>query len=59
MNSQTIFQTTQVQIGKTLYTIKTIPSENASETAEQKFVRLVGQRVSEEIKSAENADFIA
>ena len=55
MNTQSIFRTTQTQIGKTLYTVKAMPSERASETAEQKLVRLVGERVSAEIKTAENA----
>lgn len=55
MNTKSIFRTTQTRIGKTLYTVKAMPSERASETAEQKFIRLVGERVSAEIKNTESA----
>lgn len=58
MNNQVIFRTTQKRIEKTLYTVKAIPSESALETAEQKLIRLVGQRVSAEMKNAENTEFI-
>jgi len=59
MNAQSVFRTTQTQIGKTIYTVRTMPSERATETAEQKLLRLVSERVSTEIKSAETADFSA
>lgn len=55
MNTQSIFRTTQTRIGNTLYTVKAMPSERAFETAEQKLARLVGERISAEIKNAENA----
>jgi len=58
MNNNNIFGTTQTQIGKTLYTVKTMPSERATETAEQKLVRLVKQRIISEIKKTEKPAFI-
>jgi hypothetical protein len=59
MNNNEIFQTTRTQIGKTLYIVKTMPSERATETAEQKLVRLVSDRVSAEMKNTENTVSIA
>ena len=57
MNNQNIFRTTRTQIGNTMYTVKTMPSERATETAEQKLVRLVRERISAEIKNAESPVF--
>jgi hypothetical protein len=50
---QTIFDTTETRIGNTMYIVKTMPSERATETVAQKFVRLVKDRISEEIKIPE------
>jgi len=55
MNTKNVFYVSQTQIGKTIYIVKTLPSERAVETAEQKLVRLVRERISAEIKSGENA----
>jgi len=57
MSNQNIFGITITQIGKTLYTVKTLPSERATETAEQKLVKLVSERVSTELKSVNNPVF--
>jgi len=59
MNTNDIFRISQTQIGKTLYTVKALPSEKATETAEQKLVRLVRERIAEEIKSGETPAFDA
>ena len=58
MNHQNVFRITETRIGKTVYTVKTMPSERATETAEQKLVRLVKERIPEEIKRAEKPVFI-
>jgi len=58
MNNSNIFRTTQTQIGKTLYTVKTMPSERAQETAEQKLVRFVKDCIITENKKSESPVFV-
>jgi len=41
VDSDNILRTTQRKIGKTLYNVRAIQSENARETAEQILVRLI------------------
>lgn len=53
---QTIFGTAETRIGNTVYIVKTMPSERATETAVQKLSRLVKDRINEEIKSSEPLD---
>lgn len=52
MNEHTVFRTTHTQIGKTLYIVKTLPSERATETAEQKLVRFVAGCMVDDLKNA-------
>lgn len=51
MKKQNIFNTTETQIGDTLYIVKTYPSETAAVTAEELLARLVSSRFSKEEKS--------
>ena len=48
-------KTTEMLIGNCKYIITTHFKENGRETAEQKLLRLVSDRVAAEIKSQENA----
>ena len=44
-------QTTEMQIGKTTYIVTTTFNEHGRETVQEKFVKLVADRISSEIKS--------
>jgi len=57
MDNQNIFRVSKKQIGNTLYTVKTLPSERATETVERKLVRFISERVSAEVKSVKNPVF--
>jgi hypothetical protein len=62
MNKNPVFGTTERQIGNTRYVVNTMPSEGATETAEQMLVRLVKDRIADDRKSQEslaNAGIIA
>ena len=48
-----VFGITERQIGNTLYKVKTMPSEQATETAEQMLIRLVKDRIADERNSLE------
>ena len=48
-------KTSETTIGKVKYIVTSIFSETARETAEQKFLRLVSDRVSDELKTSEAA----
>ena len=48
-------QTTEMVIGRTKYIVTTHYKESGRETAEQKFLRYVSGRVSEELKSGKPA----
>lgn len=47
-------RTTEIQIGKTTYIVTTTFNENARETAEQKLLRLIENRIADELKVTEN-----
>jgi len=59
MSNSNFFRTSQEQIGRTLYTVKAMPSERARETAEQKLVRYVKDRIIAEENNAKKPVFIA
>jgi len=46
-------QTSEMQIGNTTYIIKTHFNENARENAEQKFLRVVNNRIAHAIQNPE------
>jgi len=51
MNTNSVFGISQTQIGITLYTVKTMPSERATETAAEKLVRFVNDSIIAYMKS--------
>jgi hypothetical protein len=48
-------RTSEMMIGKVKYIVTTHYNENGRETAEQKLLRIVSNRVAEEMKRPENA----
>ena len=44
-------RTTEMEIGNTTYIVTSTYNENARETAEQKFMRLIAGRVADELKN--------
>ena len=58
LSENTITQETRKKINGVEYIIESVFSKTAKETAESKLLKLLGNRVAEEIKSAENAVFI-
>ncbi|GHV15096.1 hypothetical protein FACS1894219_11770 [Clostridia bacterium] len=48
-----ISRTTQIIINKTIYYVTSVFNKNARETAEQKFIHLIADRLSAKINSSE------
>jgi len=53
-NTPVYSRTTEMQIGKCKYIVTSHYNENGRETADDKFLRYVQNRVSDKIKDAEN-----
>ena len=49
MQKEIVLNVTEKQIGNTIYTIKSVQSENASETVIQKLKRIMSRHISDEI----------
>ena len=47
-----LFGTKEIQVGNTLYIVKRMPSERATESLNQKVEKFVAKRVMEELKNA-------
>ena len=48
------FGVEEVKIGNTLYIVKTMPSESATESINRKVERFITKRITEELKNAGN-----
>ena len=51
-------RTAEMQIGNTTYIVTATYNESAHETAEQKFLRIIADRVADELKSPETRLFV-